>query len=53
VGEKFMMGQIFKEFFEKEGEISTMDVRRRSKPFAPNWKPWHLMDSKHNKCSHY
>ncbi len=25
-----MVSQIFKEFFEKEGKISTMDVRRRS-----------------------
>jgi hypothetical protein len=38
VGENFMVGQILKEFLEKEGEISTMDGRRCLKPFGPNWK---------------
>jgi hypothetical protein len=37
----FMLGQIFKEFFQEEGEINTMDGRRHSKPSSPNWKLWH------------
>jgi hypothetical protein len=36
VGENFMVGQIFEDFFEEEGEINTMDGRRHSKPSSPN-----------------
>ncbi len=45
-----MMGQILKKLVEEKGEACTMDGRRHSKPFSPNWKPWCVMDSKHNKC---
>ncbi len=51
VGENFMVGQIFEELDEEEGEAYTMDERRHSKPFSPNWKLWCVMDSKHNKCA--
>jgi hypothetical protein len=50
MGQNFMVGQILKEFFEK-GETKTMDGRKHLKPSCPNWKPWHLMDSKHDKCA--
>jgi hypothetical protein len=49
-GKKIHGGPNFQRISQKKGEISTMDVRRRSKPSSPNWKPWHLMDSKHKKC---
>jgi hypothetical protein len=44
------MGQILKKLVEEKGEACTMDGKRQSKPFSPNWKPWCVMDSKHNKC---
>ncbi len=50
LGENFMVGQIFEALVEEEGEACTMDGRRYSKPFGPNWKSWCVMDSKHNKC---
>jgi hypothetical protein len=50
VGENFMVGQILEEFVEEKGEACTMDGRRCSKPSRPNWKPWCVMDSKHNNC---
>jgi hypothetical protein len=46
-----MVGQILKKLVEKEGKACTMDGRRHLKPFGPNWKPWCVMDSKHNKCA--
>ncbi len=48
VGKKFMVGQILEEFFKEEGQTSTMDGKRCSKPFGPNWKLWCIMDSNHN-----
>jgi hypothetical protein len=50
VGENFMVNQILKELVEEKGKAYTMDGRRCSKPSRPNWKPWCVMDSKHNKC---
>jgi hypothetical protein len=50
VGKKFMVGQILEELIEEKGEACTMNGRRCSKPSSPNWKPWCVMDSKHNKC---
>jgi hypothetical protein len=50
VGKKFMMGQIFEELVKKKGKACTMDGRKCSKPYSPNWKLWCVMDSKHNKC---
>jgi len=50
VGQNFIMGKKFQIVFEKEGKISTMDGRKHSKPFCLDWKLWHLMDSKHEKC---
>jgi hypothetical protein len=46
----FMVGQIFKKLVKEKGEAYTMDGRRCSKPFSPNWKPRCVMDSKHIKC---
>ncbi len=37
VGENFMVGQILEEFIKGEGKINTMDGRRCSKPFSPNF----------------
>ncbi len=51
VGENFMVGQIFDALVKKESKACTMDGRRRLKPSSPNWKPWCVMDSKHNKCA--
>ncbi len=45
-----MVGQILKELVEKSGKACTIDEKKPSKPFNPNWKPWCGMDSKHNKC---
>jgi hypothetical protein len=50
VRENFTISQILKELVEEKGETCTMDGKRRSKPSSPNWKPWCVMDSKHNKC---
>ncbi len=44
VWKKFVVGQIFENFVEKEGKACTMDGKRSSKPFGPNWKLWHVMD---------
>jgi hypothetical protein len=46
-----MVGQIFKELVKEKGEACTMDGKRHSKPFCPNWKLWCVTDSKHNKCA--
>ncbi len=43
-----MVGQIFEELVE-EGKACTMDGKRSSKPFGPNWKSWCVMDFRHNK----
>ncbi len=51
LGENFMVCQIFETFLEEEGKISTMDGKRRSKPFSPNWKSLCVMDFKQNKCA--
>ncbi len=51
VGQNFMVSQILKEFFEEKGDTSTMDGRKCLKPSHPNWKPWHFMNSKHDKCA--
>jgi hypothetical protein len=37
VGKKFMVGQILEEFFKGESKINTMDGRRHSKPYRPNF----------------
>jgi hypothetical protein len=50
VGEKFMVNQILEELVKEKGETFTMDGKRHSKPFSPNWKPCCVMDSKHSKC---
>jgi hypothetical protein len=50
MGENFMVGQIFKKLIEEKSEACTMDGKRQLKPSSPNWKPWCLMDSNHNKC---
>ncbi len=53
VGENFMVGQILEELVEEEGEVCTMDGRRCSKPFGPNWKLWGVMDFQTQQmCSH-
>jgi Fe-S-cluster containining protein len=51
VGENFMVGWIFGKMVKEKGEACTMDGRRWLKPSHPNWKPWCVMDSKHNKCA--
>ncbi len=50
--ENFMVGQIFEELVEEKGETCTMDGRRQSKPFGPNWKLWCVINSKHNNVIH-
>ncbi len=50
VRENFMVGQILKKLVEEKGKTYTMDERKCSKPFKPNWNPWCVMDSKHIKC---
>ncbi len=51
VREIFMVGQIFEVLIKEKGEACTMNGRRCSKPYSPNWKLWFVMDSKHNKCA--
>jgi hypothetical protein len=52
VGKNFMVGQIFEEkLVQKKGKACTMDGKKSSKPFGPNWKSWCLMDFRHNKCA--
>jgi hypothetical protein len=39
-----------KNISKKEGVVGTVDGKRGSKPFFPNWRPKHFVDSKHNNC---
>jgi hypothetical protein len=40
----------FNKNFQKEGTINTMDGRNGLKPYFPNKKSRHFMDSKQNEC---
>jgi hypothetical protein len=46
-----LWAKFLKNWLKKKAGAYTMDERRHSKHFSPNWKSWCVMDSKHNKCA--